>query len=254
MRRLVTPKYNPARTFTWEGTVGLGGAYLCIYPMNSPGGYQLMGRTLPIWSTHGAAPPFTPAKPWLLDIFDQIRFHEVTEAELEAQRARFAAGAHALEITREEFDFGAHAAFCAGAAAETDAWRARQAAASAACAAEDAEILAKLEASGYTAGGGGGGGAGGMAGGGDAATGADLSKYEGAAFEKSAAPFAASVWEVSVATGDTVTAGQQLLCLEAMKMETPVVAAKGGTVVAVPAAAGAMVGRGEVLVVVEVAA
>ena len=53
--RLVTPKYNPARTFTWEGTVGLGGAYLCVYPMNSPGGYQLMGRTLPIWSTHGAS-------------------------------------------------------------------------------------------------------------------------------------------------------------------------------------------------------
>ena len=33
----MTPKYNPARTFTWEGTVGLGGAYLCIYPMPSPG-------------------------------------------------------------------------------------------------------------------------------------------------------------------------------------------------------------------------
>ena len=35
--RLVCPKYNPARTFTHEGTVGLGGAYMCIYPMNSPG-------------------------------------------------------------------------------------------------------------------------------------------------------------------------------------------------------------------------
>ena len=135
MRRLVTPKYNPARTFTWEGTVGLGGAYLCIYPMNSPGGYQLMGRTLPIWSTHAAAPPFSPAKPWLLEIFDQIRFHEVSEAELDAQRARFAAGALALDITREEFDFGAHARHCASMAGDTDAWRARQAEASAACAA-----------------------------------------------------------------------------------------------------------------------
>lgn len=35
--RLVCPKYNPARTFTYEGTVGLGGAYMCIYPMSSPG-------------------------------------------------------------------------------------------------------------------------------------------------------------------------------------------------------------------------
>ena len=36
--RLVVPKYNPARTFTPEGAVGLGGTYLCIYPMESPGG------------------------------------------------------------------------------------------------------------------------------------------------------------------------------------------------------------------------
>ena len=39
--RLVVPKYNPARTVTPEGAVGIGGAYMCIYPMESPGGYQL---------------------------------------------------------------------------------------------------------------------------------------------------------------------------------------------------------------------
>ena len=70
--RLVVPKYNPARTFTPEGAVGLGGAYMCIYPMDSPGGYQLIGRTLPIWNTFGRAGPFTPAKPWLLRYFDQV--------------------------------------------------------------------------------------------------------------------------------------------------------------------------------------
>jgi len=41
--RLVVPKYNPARTVTPEGAVGIGGAYMCIYPMESPGGYQLVG-------------------------------------------------------------------------------------------------------------------------------------------------------------------------------------------------------------------
>ena len=71
--RLVVPKYNPARTTTPEGAVGLGGAYLCIYPMDSPGGYQLVGRTLPIWSTFGRVGPFTPAKPWLLRYFDQVQ-------------------------------------------------------------------------------------------------------------------------------------------------------------------------------------
>lgn len=38
-KRLVTSKYNPARTFTPEGTVGIGGIYMCIYGMDSPGGY-----------------------------------------------------------------------------------------------------------------------------------------------------------------------------------------------------------------------
>lgn len=71
--RLVVPKYNPARTFTPEGAVGLGGAYMCIYPMESPGGYQLIGRTLPIWNTFGRVGPFSPATPWLLRYFDQVR-------------------------------------------------------------------------------------------------------------------------------------------------------------------------------------
>lgn len=35
--RLVVQKYNPARTYTPEGAVGLGGAFLCIYGMDSPG-------------------------------------------------------------------------------------------------------------------------------------------------------------------------------------------------------------------------
>jgi urea carboxylase len=43
--------------------------------MESPGGYQLVGRTLPIWNTWGRTPPFTPATPWLLRIFDQVRLH-----------------------------------------------------------------------------------------------------------------------------------------------------------------------------------
>jgi allophanate hydrolase subunit 1 len=46
---------------------------MCIYPMDSPGGYQLVGRTLPIWNTFGRAGPFTADKPWLLEFFDQVR-------------------------------------------------------------------------------------------------------------------------------------------------------------------------------------
>ena len=69
--RLMTTKYNPARTWTAEGEVGIGGVYMCIYGMESPGGYQLVGRTVPVWSTHVQAASFH--QPWLLEFFDQVR-------------------------------------------------------------------------------------------------------------------------------------------------------------------------------------
>ncbi len=37
-QRLVTTKYNPARTWTPENAVGIGGAYMCVYGMEGPGG------------------------------------------------------------------------------------------------------------------------------------------------------------------------------------------------------------------------
>ena len=46
---------------------------MCIYPMNSPGGYQLIGRTLPIWNAFTRTGPFEAGKPWLLRNFDQAR-------------------------------------------------------------------------------------------------------------------------------------------------------------------------------------
>lgn len=46
---------------------------MCIYPMASPGGYQLVGRTLPIWNAFGRTGPFSATKPWLLRNFDQVR-------------------------------------------------------------------------------------------------------------------------------------------------------------------------------------
>jgi urea carboxylase len=40
--------------------------------MDSPGGYQLVGRTLPIWNTFGRTKAFSADKPWLLEFFDQV--------------------------------------------------------------------------------------------------------------------------------------------------------------------------------------
>ena len=44
-----------------------------IYNGWSCTGYQLVGRTLPIWNTFGRVKPFTPQTPWLLRFFDQVR-------------------------------------------------------------------------------------------------------------------------------------------------------------------------------------
>src|SRR6201994_3019822 len=78
--RLVTTKYNPARTWTPENAVGIGGAYLCIYGMEGPGGYQFVGRTVQPWNRWRKTDCFD--KPWLLRFFDQIRFYPVSGDEL----------------------------------------------------------------------------------------------------------------------------------------------------------------------------
>ncbi|MET0663423.1 MAG: urea carboxylase [Ilumatobacteraceae bacterium] len=110
--RLVTTKYNPARTWTAENSVGIGGSYLCIYGMEGPGGYQFIGRTVPIWdrwgrrSARGRRPEVAPdgdAPPWLLRFFDQIRWYEVGAEELLDLRAAVEAGQFAFDIEPTTF-------------------------------------------------------------------------------------------------------------------------------------------------------
>jgi allophanate hydrolase subunit 1 len=83
--RLVTTKYNPARTWTPANAVGIGGALLCVYGIDGPGGYQLVGRTVQVW--HPREDP-----PWRLRHFDQLRFEAVAEIELEDLRSASDAG------------------------------------------------------------------------------------------------------------------------------------------------------------------
>ncbi len=102
--RLVTTKYNPARTWTPENAVGIGGAYLCIYGMEGPGGYQLMGRTIQMWNRYNQGGTFPGGKPWLLRFFDQIRFYPVSAQELEEIRHDFPLGRYSLRMEETNFD------------------------------------------------------------------------------------------------------------------------------------------------------
>lgn len=112
--RLVTTKYNPARTWTPENAVGIGGAYLCIYGMEGPGGYQFVGRTTQVWN-HSAAysgGPFEEGTPWLLRFFDRISWYPVEPEELMDLRADLAAGrGGGVQITEGEFSLAEHENF-----------------------------------------------------------------------------------------------------------------------------------------------
>ena len=101
--RLVTTKYNPARTWTPENAVGIGGAYLCIYGMEGPGGYQFIGRTCQMWNRYKQTTEFTDGQPWLLRFFDQIRFYPVSNAELTKFREDFPQGKVKLKIEETTF-------------------------------------------------------------------------------------------------------------------------------------------------------
>jgi allophanate hydrolase subunit 1 len=128
--RLVTTKYNPARTWTPQNAVGIGGIYLCVYGMEGQGGYQLVGRTVPVWRAPGG--PARDEQPWLLRQFDRLRFRPVSAEELADARADIKAGRADLDVAPATFSVREPAALEASHAAEIAGVRARRRAAFAA--------------------------------------------------------------------------------------------------------------------------
>ncbi|MDF0732718.1 urea carboxylase [Pseudomonas entomophila] len=223
--RLLSSKYNPARTFTAEGTVGIGGMYLCIYGMDSPGGYQLVGRTLPIWNTWRKNAQFAGNQPWLLHCFDQVRFYPVSEAELDAFREAFREGRAQVRIEHGEFDFGQYQRFLADNAEDIAAFQQRQRAAF------DAEVPLWREAEAAL----------------EVAEAPVLPQGEGLDGHLVSAEMSGSVWKVLVEDGQWVEAGTPLLVVEAMKMELAVTAPVSGWVKALYSAPGKAVTPGDAL-------
>ncbi len=65
------------------------------------------------------------------------------------------------------------------------------------------------------------------------------------------ASMAGTVLNVMVAEGDSITAGQELVMLESMKMEIPIEGADEGTVAEVKVNIGDFVNEGDVLVTIK---
>ncbi len=230
--RLVTTKYNPARTWTAENSVGIGGAYLCVYGMEGPGGYQFVGRTLQMWSRWREVAAFG-GKPWLLRFFDQIRFYPVDTEELQRIRRDFPLGRYPLRIEQGELRLADYQAFLAREAEGIAAFRAQQQAAF------DAERQrwiasgqAHFESEEATPG-----------------VGEDVVLADGQQAIES--HIAGSLWQVRVRPGQTVKAGDPLVILESMKMEIALDSPCDGVVREVRVQPGAPVRAGQCVVVLE---
>ncbi|MBX8494515.1 urea carboxylase [Pseudomonas cichorii] len=230
--RLVTTKYNPARTWTAENSVGIGGAYMCVYGMEGPGGYQFVGRTLQMWNRYREVAAFD-GKPWLLRFFDQIRFYPVSADELLRIRRDFPLGRFALEIEHSTLNLADYQGFLAKEAEGIAAFRGQQ---QAAFQAERERWIASGQAN-----------------------------FES---EESAAPLtdepaleagqqgvdshiAGNLWQVQVQPGERVAAGDVLVILESMKMEIPLLAPVSGIVRDVRVQPGSAVRAGQRVVVLE---
>ena len=230
--RLVTTKYNPARTWTAENSVGIGGAYLCVYGMEGPGGYQFVGRTLQMWNRYREVTAFE-GKPWLLRFFDQIRFYPVSAAELVQIRRDFPLGRFELSIEDSQLNLADYQAFLTQEAESIGAFREQQ---QRAFNAERERWIASGQA--------------------------HFDSEELAAPLGEDTPLlanqysidshiAGNLWQVQVEAGKRVAAGDVLVVLGSMKMEIPVLAPFAGTVREIPVQPGSGIGAGQRVVVLE---
>jgi urea carboxylase len=214
--RLVTTKYNPARTWTPPNVVGIGGAYMCIYGMEGPGGYQLFGRTIQVWNTWRQTGAFTEGKPWLLRFFDQVRFFPVSHEELVEWRRDFPLGRREIKVEAETFRLSDYRRFLAD---NADSITAFQGVRQAAFDAERADWERRGEFSRV-----------------EALSGAETATAEAAPIEAPAgsdlveAPLGGSVWKMLVKAGDTVAKGEVIAVIEAMKTECDVPSPAAGVV------------------------
>jgi urea carboxylase len=189
--------------------VGIGGAYMCVYGMEGPGGYQFVGRTLQMWNRYRQTEAFT--QPWLLRFFDQIRFYPVDAGELQKIRREFPLGNYPLKIEETRFNLAEYQQFLlqnrddissftngrqAAFAKELAQWK------------RDGQLTYEQHESNTPE-----------------AEEADLP--EGVSTVDS--PVSGSVWKVLVEEGERVETGQTVMILESMKMEIDIRTAQSGT-------------------------
>lgn len=232
--RLVTTKYNPARTWTPENAVGIGGAYMCIYGMEGPGGYQFVGRTVQVWNTFRETADFQQGLPWLLRFFDQIRFYPISASDLLKYREDFIHGRVKLDIQEEVFSLKKYNQFLNSIASEATVFKTKQQAAFEAererWAADNLQVVESDDAD-------------------------FLHEEEPFNLPPNsqivAAHVPANVWQILVEKGAKVKKGDRLIILESMKMEITITAPVSGILIEVLCSQGQMVSVDQALFVIQ---
>jgi urea carboxylase len=231
--RLVTTKYNPARTWTPENAVGIGGAYLCIYGMEGPGGYQFVGRTLQMYNRFRRTQHFTHETPWLLRFFDQIRFYPVDAPKLLEMREAFPLGQLEVKIEEHQFRLADYLQFLDREAASISDFKTAQ---QAAFEAERRHWLATGQLNFSTEA--------------QAPASDDASaRFADAHLVESHVP--GNIWKVRTQKGSKVRRGEVLVIVESMKMEIAIEATASGIVLEVLVSEGRAIAAGQALVAIE---
>ncbi len=231
--RMVTTKYNPARPWTPENAVGIGGAYLCVYGMEGPGGYQFVGRTIQMWNPLRETEYFKKGKPWLLNFFDQLKFYPCSAEEILQYRDDFLRGKFKIEIEETTFHLGEYKQYLESIRESSQAFKEHQEAAF------EAERQRWHE------------------------QGLDHFVSEEPEYhvdevvipdgcEGVYATIPGSVWKVLAETGNTVEKNEEIVVLESMKMEFPIQVENSGKIKELYVKAGDQVDAGQLLAAVEV--
>ncbi|KAL3467473.1 allophanate hydrolase subunit 2-domain-containing protein [Aspergillus heterothallicus] len=206
-QRMNCPKMNPSRVFTPAGQVSWGGSCLAIYTVDSPGGYQMTGMTIPGVDILGSKKGYAPERPWLFEDFDQITFYKVNEEEYERQLALFQSGRYEYEWDEVEFDMAEHNRLLQETKDEVIAIRARQREAQREMDELERGLLERWAKE-------------------KAEKGVPMDTVDALLKDPQIspieAPLNANVWKVEVKEGDKLDEDQVVVILEAMKLEIAV--------------------------------
>lgn len=203
-QRINCPKMNPSRNFTPEGQVSWGGSCMALYNIESPGGYQLTGLSIPGVDILGSKTGYSLDRPWLFEDFDQLTFYEVGEEEYERQLALFHSGRYEYQWEEVTFDMAEHNDLLRRTKGEVELIRQRQKEAQETMSKVEKELMGRWTE-------------------GKARGKMPMNKVEALLTDPSistiSSPLNANVWKVLSNEGEVLESGSEAIILEAMKME-----------------------------------